>query len=161
MTGRADGPLAQKSRKYGIAQTTILCAFAGVFMVDPSRRLFEPGIPGTVGLVLCAAGLVLMSAAFAAIRGVVQIAPEPRADGHLVTGGIYRRLRHPIYTAILMLAVGLFLRKPTLPVAIGASVVIVFLIVKARFEERLLLIRYPGYAEYKTRTCGVVPFIGN
>ncbi|PYR94384.1 MAG: hypothetical protein DMF84_05735 [Acidobacteria bacterium] len=129
-------------------------------MLDTGPRLLAPEVAGTIGLVLCAAGFVLMGAAFAAIRGVIQIAPEPRAGGHLVTGGIYSRLRHPIYTAILMLAIGLFLRKPTAAVAIGAFVVTGFLILKARFEETLLLIHYPEYAEYKTRTWGVVPFIG-
>jgi protein-S-isoprenylcysteine O-methyltransferase Ste14 len=160
MPPRKDGPLARKSRTYGIAQTMLLVVYAGVFMLDPSRRLFAPGIPGSVGLVLCAAGLVLMAGAFAVIRGVIQVAPEPRADGYLVTDGVYRRLRHPIYTAIVLLASGLFLRKPTAAVAIAGLVVIAFLVVKARFEEKLLMVRYPAYAEYKNRTWGVVPFIG-
>ncbi len=43
--------------------------------------------------------------------GVIQIAPEPRADGQLVTRGVYSRLRHPIYTAIVILVIGLFLGK--------------------------------------------------
>jgi protein-S-isoprenylcysteine O-methyltransferase Ste14 len=153
-------PLARKSRTYGIAQTILLVVYAGVFMLAPDRPLFAPGIPGIVGLVLCAAGLVLMAAAFAVIRGVIQVAPEPRADGYLVTDGVYRGLRHPIYTAIVMLACGLFLRKPTAPVAIAGLLVIAFLVVKARFEETLLMVRYPAYAEYKKRTWGVVPFIG-
>jgi protein-S-isoprenylcysteine O-methyltransferase Ste14 len=159
MTAAIDRSSARKSGNYGIAQTVLLCVFAAAFMFAPGRPLFAPGIPAVIGLVLCAAGLALMVAAFATIRGVIQIAPEPRAGGHLVTGGVYRRLRHPIYTAILILAVGLFLRKPTAAVAIAAIVVMVFLIVKSRFEEELLQVRYPEYAEYKTRTWGVVPFM--
>jgi len=159
MMASATPSAERKSRNYGAVQTILLCVFAAAFMLDRSRPLFEPGTPGIIGLVLCAAGLALMVAAFATIRGVIQIAPEPRADGHLVTGGVYRWLRHPIYTAILILAVGLFLRKPTPAVALAALVVIVFLIVKSRFEETLLQIRYSKYAGYKTRTWGVVPFV--
>ena len=55
-------------------------------------------------------------------------------------------------TAILIIVAGLFLRKPTVPVAIAAAVVAAFLVVKVRFEEKLLLARYHEYAEYKSRT---------
>jgi protein-S-isoprenylcysteine O-methyltransferase Ste14 len=103
-------------------------------------------------------GLVMMFSAFASIRDAVQIAPEPRPGCKLVTHGIYRTLRHPIYTSILIMVVGLFFRKPTPPVAIASAVVIAFLIVKSRFEEKLLLSRYPEYVAYKSRTWGIVPF---
>jgi len=148
------------SRNYAIMQTVLLCAFAGGFILDDGRRLLTGGMPGAVGAVLCASGLLLMLLAFISIGGVIQIAPEPRADGQLVTRGVYSRLRHPIYTAIVILVVGLFLRKPTVLVAIGAAVVVAFLIVKVRFEEQLLLRRYSDYAEYRRRTWGIVPWPG-
>jgi protein-S-isoprenylcysteine O-methyltransferase Ste14 len=135
--------------------------FAAIFFLDTSPGLFAPGRVGIVGAVLCAMGLVIMFSAFASIRDAVQIAPEPRPGGKLVTDGIYKILRHPIYTAILILVVGLFFRKPTVRVAIAAAVVIAFLIVKSRFEEKLLLARYPEYAAYKTRTWGIIPAFGH
>jgi protein-S-isoprenylcysteine O-methyltransferase Ste14 len=100
-----------------------------------------------------------MFSALASIRGAVQIAPEPRADAQLVTSGIYRRLRHPIYSAILLLVVGLFLRKPTVAVGAAAALVIAFLLMKVRVEEKLLLARYPEYADYKRRTWGLMPWL--
>jgi len=99
-----------------------------------------------------------MLSALASIGGVIQIAPEPRSDGQLVTRGVYSRIRHPIYTAIVILVVGLFLRKPTVVVAMAVIVVVVFLMVKARFEEQLLVRRYPEYAAYQRRTWGLVPW---
>jgi protein-S-isoprenylcysteine O-methyltransferase Ste14 len=148
------------SRNYAVAQTLLLFAFAGAFFMDTGPRLFTAGTPGTVGAVLCSVGLLLMLLAFVSIGGSIQIAPEPRVGGQLVTRGVYRRLRHPIYTAIVVLVVGLFLRKPTVPMAIVGAFVIVFLVVKARFEETLLLARYPEYAEYRRRTLGIVPWLG-
>jgi protein-S-isoprenylcysteine O-methyltransferase Ste14 len=76
----------------------------------------------------------------------------------LVSGGVYRRFRHPIYTAIVIVGIGLFLRKPTVAVAVAAAVVIAFLLVKVRFEEALLQARYPEYAEYRDRTWGLIPW---
>ena len=91
------------------------------------------------------------------LRAVVQVAPAPREGGHLVTRGIYGWLRHPIYTAIVIVILGLFLRQPTVVVAIAGAAAVVFLIVKVRFEESLLLERYPEYAAYRRRTCGILP----
>jgi len=146
----------QISKRYAVAQTVILFTFAVVFFLDDSPAIPVPGAFETVGTFLCAIGLVIMLSAFASIRGVIQIAPEPRLGGKLVTSSIYKRLRHPIYTGILILVVALFFRKPTVPVIVMTGVVMVFLVVKARFEEKLLLMRYPEYAEYQSRTWGIV-----
>ena len=96
------------SRNYAVAQTLLLFAFAGAFFLDFGPRLFTAATPGTVGAVLCVVGLLLMLLGFASIGGAIQIAPEPRVGGELVTRGVYRRLRHPIYTAIVILVAGLF-----------------------------------------------------
>ncbi len=145
------------SRLYAAVQTVLLCVFAGAFFLDTGRRLFPPGgIPGTLGALLCGLGVVLLLSAFASIGGAIQIAPEPRPGAQLVTRGAYRYLRHPIYTAIMIL--GLSLRKPTACIGIGAVLVIVFLVAKARFEETLLLARYADYAGYRDRTWGIVPW---
>jgi protein-S-isoprenylcysteine O-methyltransferase Ste14 len=145
------------SKVYAVGQTVLLLAFAAVFLFAPGRRLFPPGMPGVVGLVLCAAGLLLMLLGLASIRGNVQIEPEPRAGAHLVTTGAYRYLRHPIYTAIVVLVIGLFLRRPTLRIGLMGVLVIAFLAVKVRFEERRLQATYPEYREYRTRSWGLIP----
>ena len=147
------------SRNYALVQTVLFCAFAAAYFLDVGPRLFPPGgMRGTIGAVLCMAGLLLMLSAFGSIGRAIQIAPEPKPGAQLVTKGVYRRLRHPIYTAVVILLVGLFLRKPTALTGIGAAVVIVFLVAKVRFEEELLLARYPNYTDYKDRTWGVLPW---
>ena len=140
-------------------QTVLLCGFAVVFFFGAGPRVLQPGAAGVAGAVLCALGLVLMLSAVVSLRAVIQVAPEPRPGGHLVTRGVYSRFRHPIYTAIVILVIGLFLRKPAAFVAIAAAIVIVFLVVKVQFEEQLLLARYPEYAEYRRRTWGVIPWL--
>ena len=100
-----------------------------------------------------------MFVAFISLRQVIQVAPEPRAGGHLVTSGIYTHLRHPIYTAILILVAGLFLRKPTVFMALVSAITIIFFLLKVRVEEKLLLARYAEYAEYKRRAWGIIPGI--
>lgn len=146
-----------RSEAYGAAQSALLCVFALIVLFDPSRVLFDGSAARTAGLILSATGLVIMAAALIVIRRVIQIAPEPRADGHLVTGGIYARLRHPIYTGMLLVIAGLFLRRPTPAIAVTGAVLIALLFAKVRYEETLLLARYKEYAAYQARTWGLLP----
>jgi protein-S-isoprenylcysteine O-methyltransferase Ste14 len=148
---------ARKSTAYATIQIVLLCAFAITVFFGPTHLLFPShGIPRAIGNALCVAGLVLMSLGFYSLGRAVQISPAPRPEAALVTKGVYRRFRHPLYTSIVAFLVGTFLRKPTLAIGIMAVVVVSFLMVKARFEERLLAARYSNYEEYKKRTWGVL-----
>ena len=149
----------QKSRAYVAAQSVVFVLFALAVLVQP--RAVAPPPEGTArlaGTALALAGLLLMVVAIVNLRRVIQIAPSPREGGHLVTSGVYRYFRHPIYTGIVLIAIGLFLRQPSVPVAVAAVVVIAFLAAKVRFEESLLLVRYPDYAAYRARSWGLVPW---
>ena len=145
-------------RIYGLIQSVLLCGFTLVYFADRSVWLFRSALAGLVGGVLCFAGILLMVAALAVIRRSIQIAPAPRADAQLVTTGVYAWFRHPIYTAIVMLLVGLFFRQPTAWVALAGTIVIAYLMLKVRIEERLLRARYPDYAAYTKRTFGLLPW---
>ncbi len=154
-----DTPAA--SRNFGLAQSTLLALYAASYFLDRTRPLLgDAPAWGAAGSALCLAGLVLLVAAIVALRQVVQVAPEPRPGGHLVTSGVYAWLRHPIYTAILIVVAGLFLKRPTPLVACSSVLVIAFLLVKVRYEERLLGERYPGYADYTRRAWGIIPGFG-
>jgi protein-S-isoprenylcysteine O-methyltransferase Ste14 len=149
---------SRASGRYAAAQTVLLFAYAGAYFLDPGPPIVPAGgIAGRLGTLLALGGLLVMFLAFRALGRAIQVAPEPRPDAQLVTRGIYERLRHPIYTGIVIIVVGLFLRKATPLVGIGTAVVIAFLVVKVRIEEKLLLARYPEYAAYKARTWGVLP----
>ncbi len=145
-----------RSRLYATIQMALFLAFAIAFFIR-TPPLFLSGNVRVLGGAVCVLGALLILLGFVSLRAVVQIAPEPRHDGHLVRSGIYRWLRHPMYTGILALIVGLFLRRPTIAVAIVGAAVIAFLVVKTRFEETLLNERYREYSEYRKHTAGILP----
>ena len=149
---------SSKSSTYALVQNVLFILFAVAVIFGPGPVLFGPAVALLVGNALCGMGLALMLLGVVALHEVIQVAPEPREGGRLVTSGLYRRFRHPIYTGIVLVALGLFLRHPTALVAVAAAVTIVFLVFKTRFEEILLLQRYPDYAEYRTRALGVIPW---
>jgi protein-S-isoprenylcysteine O-methyltransferase Ste14 len=145
------------NKRYAVAQTVLLIVFAAVVFLSPRNFLFVSASAVIVGNALCGVGILLVILAFASLRGAVQIAPEPKRGAQLVESGIYKYLRHPIYTGIIFCVLGFFLREPTIWVAVATAVVVVFLFFKARFEEKLLLAAYPGYADYRRRTWGLFP----
>ncbi len=83
--------------------------------------------------------------------------PVPRDGGSLRTDGPYARVRHPIYTGVLLIVIGVTLRSGSASVLTLAVVTVAFFHGKARFEEGLLAERYPEYRSYAERTPRFVP----
>ena len=78
----------------------------------------------------------------------------------LVTGGIYRYIRHPMYSSLLFLGVGIFLKSPSLWGGGLLALGLVFLHLTALVEEQEN-IRYfgNGYIGYMARTKRFIPYI--
>ena len=82
-----------------------------------------------------------------------------KADPELVTGGPYRRIRHPIYSGIILAMIGTMLAVDWywgFVVALAGA----YFIFSAVVEERNMARDFPStYPEYKHRTKMLVPFI--
>jgi len=149
--------MLRASKRYAVAQTGLLVVFAAVVFLSPRDFLFLPASGVIARNAICGVGILLVILAFASLRGAIQIAPEPKRGAQLVESGVYKYMRHPIYTGIIFCVIGLFLRQPSIWVAVATALVILFLLFKARFEEKVLLAAYPGYADYRRRTWGLFP----
>ncbi len=85
--------------------------------------------------------------------------PKPIHDAPLVQGGVYRIVRHPLYSSLIFLSVGWSLFWSswiTLWVSLGLAVV---LDAKSRREERWLQEKFPDYAFYRQRVQRFIPWI--
>ena len=78
----------------------------------------------------------------------------------LVTSGIYRYIRHPLYSALLLLAWGIFFKLPSLPGLALAVIATVFLRLTAKADEDEC-VRYFGapYQAYMKKTKRFIPFV--
>lgn len=106
-----------------------------------------------VGLGLAVWALVTMSP-----RSLTAF-PDVRPDGVLATSGPYRYIRHPMYTAVLLLTLGLVMEHPSLARAFVWLMLAVNLWVKLTYEETLLAQRYADYPAYKAGTARLIPFL--
>ncbi len=114
---------------------------------------------------LAAGGVLFALGAIVGIWGVRSLGrnitplPTPKQDTELVQHGIYRWLRHPLYSSVMLASLGWTLLWQS-AAALGVSVVLCgFFDAKARLEERLLLERFHDYVAYRERTWRFLPGI--
>jgi protein-S-isoprenylcysteine O-methyltransferase Ste14 len=126
-----------------------------------------PGVPGSVtvvayalGGVLIALGVLLVVAGATGLGSSLTPFPAPRAGGDLITTGIYRRVRHPMYGGGILFALGWSILTGSAGGLVLTAGLVLFFELKSQREERWLLHRYAGYAEYRRRTPRrFVPFV--
>lgn len=78
----------------------------------------------------------------------------------LVTTGVFRFIRHPIYSSLVWLAWGLFFKSPDLPGCILAIATTIFLVFTARAEEAECIRFFgPIYQDYMQKTKMFIPYL--
>lgn len=113
-----------------------------------------------LGLALMAVAGVILLVSFAALGNSLTATPLPRERAQLVTTGLYSYVRHPIYSGLLLLSLGVVLDAGWWPQAVVALMLFVLLRIKAQFEETLLRKKYPKYAAYAAKTPMFFPRLG-
>ncbi len=83
--------------------------------------------------------------------------PAPRPGSTLVTTGIYARVRHPLYSAMMAMGLGWACFWSSGTALVLAAVFIIFLHAKAKFEEQLLSARFEDYLGYAARVPRYLP----
>jgi protein-S-isoprenylcysteine O-methyltransferase Ste14 len=111
---------------------------------DPLKMDIPPVIQ-YIGLGLFILGLGLALISFITLRGMGY-------SGRLVTTGIFKKIRHPMYYGFILWLVGYSLFNKAL-LTLCTSVIWLFnILFWITLEEKLLAKAHPEYAEYKKQT---------
>ena len=118
------------------------------------------------GLLASIAGVVgILVGGAVALRGVWDLRPSlspfprPISGAPLIESGAYRWIRHPIYSGLVLAAIGWGLVTGS-SVAIGAAGLLFVLFAgKSRREEAWLSEAHPGYGAYQRRTRRLIPWV--
>ncbi len=109
------------------------------------------------GVVLIAVGLLVVVWGAAALGSNLTPFPRPRGEATLVETGPYRFVRHPIYSGVVLAAVGWSIATAA-PLALLPTALLALLFdAKSRREEGWLVEEIRGYAAYRARTRKFVP----
>ena len=105
-------------------------------------------------------GILLMAWAILTMKvNKVNAFPEVRAGSRLVTNGPYRWIRHPMYTALLLITLALACDSFSYWRGFWWALLTADLVVKLSYEERFLGEVFDDYEPYRLRTWRLVPWI--
>jgi protein-S-isoprenylcysteine O-methyltransferase Ste14 len=103
-------------------------------------------------------GLIIMLFAFLQLNKNLTPFPTPIESGTLIQAGLYKYIRHPIYTGIIIFSIffGIF-NESIWNISIGVALYILFYF-KSKYEETLLRNQYKDYDNYIKKTGRFFPF---
>lgn len=146
----------------GISFGYIACAVLTLIVapLDKAvRQVQVSSVQEIVAALLGFGGLLLGFLSFRALGRNFRVFAAPRRSGKLVTTGVYAKVRHPMYTSVVMALLGYVVFFGSL-FALPFWLACAFLYaVKASREEPLLMKRYEEYGEYRKRTWKFLPYV--
>ncbi len=101
---------------------------------------------------------IFIIGAFITLTAVLQLNvnlspfPSPLPGSRLITNGVYKFVRHPIYTGIILAFFGFAIITDSGYRLIISTFLFVLFYVKTLYEEERLMESFAGYSDYKKRT---------
>ena len=130
-------------------------------ILDPWSALAAPEV-GWTGLAVAVVGFVATVGAQAAMGSSWRIGVREAEETDLVTTGVFRWSRNPIFAAMVVAVLGLTIAVPNVVQVVALVTLVVAVELQVRgVEEPYLLQRHgASFAEYASRTGRFVPFVG-
>jgi len=110
-------------------------------------------------LIELAGGVILLISLYD-LRKSLTALPLPKGNGVLQVRGLYKYVRHPMYVGVLTLSLGIAIAGGSAQkylLVLGLYLLFSF---KARYEENLLIAKYPDYEVYMKNTPRFIPRLG-
>jgi protein-S-isoprenylcysteine O-methyltransferase Ste14 len=171
-------PFERRAKKVGVTKSLfgwresglLSLAFVGLWMVPAiyaltgfPAALDSPLIPAiaVLGVVTLCGALLLFYRSHADLGRNWSISLEIRNEHRLVTTGIYRLIRHPMYSSFFLLAVAQLMLLPNWFAGttglIGVGMLYAF---RIRQEERMMTERFGAqYRDYMAHTARLIPWL--
>lgn len=105
------------------------------------------------------AGLLLAALAILQLRKNLTPFSTPLPNATLIETGLYKKIRHPVYTGLFLFFFGYSMWQAN-PVKLIISLLVLLLFYfKSVYEEKLLEEKFPDYSNYKERSHRFFPFL--
>lgn len=134
--------------------------FFVLFMVLPALHQFNfSEYVRVAGAILAFAGVLVCLAGIYQLRSSLTPFPSPTPTSQLIQTGLYKYVRHPIYSGILLTMIGYGVFTSSLSRMLVALATLVLFYFKSSYEETLLLKRYPEYQLYRKNSWRFFPLL--
>jgi len=135
----------------------VLIQFFGLAIIFVTGPVFSKNI----GLLIIEiAGVLLGMWAILAMKlDNLRIYPDLKDNAKLVVSGPYKMIRHPMYFAIILTIFPLVFDYFSWFRILVGLVILIDLIFKLNYEEKLLLNNFSEYKNYSKTTYRLIPFI--
>jgi protein-S-isoprenylcysteine O-methyltransferase Ste14 len=129
-------------------------------LVKQPQNLFMFPVQSIIGMALIIIGLIIMLVGQATLWRYYSSFLVIREDHQLITHGIYRFTRNPIYLGGIMVTTGLPVYAASLYGFLTSLVLIPIILNRIRLEEGLLTEEFQdAFQKYKETTKKLIPFI--
>ena len=141
-------------------QLILLFMFLGVWITDSFvfhySTFLADLLPNYIRVGI--AGLILLFGWFLARGGMQAVFGTPREKPEVIRTGVFRIVRHPIYTGAILFYLGAVVFTMSISSAAFIPVIIVFYLAISRYEESILTKEFGNdYLEYKKKTGMLFP----
>lgn len=115
---------------------------------------------GVIGLAISVIGAIIACTSRYLLGKNWSLSVQKKENHQLIQDGIYKIVRHPIYTGLLLLFIGNAIIVGDYRAIIAVLIVFVSLWLKLKKEEKLLSeIFGTEYIEYKNQTKALIPYL--
>lgn len=131
-----------------------------LFVLLPKRRsLFvPPDFLDVLGVILMVGGIALVVVSLVSLGAALTPTPVPQERAALRTNGIYSLVRHPVYSGILVAALGFTLAVGSIWQVLMWVALAVFFYAKAFWEDRLLAEKHGvAWFDYADHVSSFIP----
>lgn len=119
--------------------------------IDWSLGLYSPCLKNC-GLIVSIFGLIIILLSVLQLNKNLSPFPTPKNNAVLVQNGLFKLVRHPIYSGIILVVIGYSVYKDSLYKGIISMLLLILFHFKTKYEEQKLSEKFPNYQSYKKKT---------
>ncbi|MGZ5491897.1 MAG: methyltransferase family protein [Nitrososphaeraceae archaeon] len=145
--------MVNKIKRKDILLVTIQFILLTIFYIPFISKVFQtPLIIKYVGAIVSILGFLIIVIAILQLNKNLTPFPTPKKNGALIKTGLYKYVRHPIYSGIFMAAIGIAFYTGSYWQFVISFMLLILFYYKSMYEESLLIEKYKDYENYKKVT---------